>query len=417
MFKFLFNVIFSMLLLSSCASKGRLKNPVDFTPKIIVKDVAYQYKLDKSSSLNEWLGDTKNPENISLDDFKSFNSYKILDDNIASDPLIIDGWECNMYVLDQSSSIYKIACNLKPQTLWKYKLLQDDSKYYSGAISYNNNKLYITNGSRYVFIINAINGEYILEKKLPDILITKPLVDKNIIYLQDVSNNIYALNEITGDFVWQNKDNISEMLLNQYNRQLWSYEDNIISLSSNGMLQALNKQNGSRLWRIELFDNRDNYEHVLVRDFSSKGCLFENHLYLSNSDGYLYKIDVKNGKIIYKVKIDNVQTISKSGNLIIVTDSANQAIAFEPETGKFIWSVDLFGPKVKDIASIQTPQVFNDLLYIFTDKGSIIKIDPDTGKIDSNVAIPKNSSAHASVSGKLYIFSKKSVNISNSLNK
>jgi len=412
MFKFLFNIFLLFLALSSCTSKGKLKNPVDFTPRIIVGNVIYDYKLDEPISINKWLSNTGNPENITLDQFKQFDSFSILENNIACDPIIIDESECNMYVLDQSSFIYKIGCNTNPKALWKYKLLQDKTKYYGGAISLHNDKLYITNGSRYVFIINATNGEYILEKKLPDIVLAKPLVDKNIIYLQDVSNNIYALNETNGDFVWQNRSNIGEMLINQFDRQLWLYKDEIISLSSNGMLQSLNKLNGSRLWQIELFNNKDNDEHVVIRDFSNKGCLFENSLYVSNSDGYLYNIDVRNGSIIYKVKIANVQTISKNGNLIIVTNSANQVIALDPKNGKFIWSTDLFKSKIKDIAYIQTPQMFNDLLYVITDKQSLVKIDPTNGKINSDIKIPKGSSAYGSISGKLYIFSKKSVAIS-----
>jgi outer membrane protein assembly factor BamB len=416
MVKYFFNLTFLILLLSGCNSKGKMKNPVDFTPKINVGNNKYNnFHLSSPTKSNEWLNDIGNPDNIYLDEFTTFSSYKILKNDIACDPIIInEGTSTSsvLYVLDRFSNIYKISCNDKLKTLWTYSLIQDQVKYFSGSISYNMGKLYITNGSRYIFVIDALSGDYIFEKQLPDIIITKPLVENNIVYLQDISNNLYGVHAENGNIVWQNKYNVGETLINEYDRQIWLYKSSIIALSSNGSIRSVNKETGKTTWDLSLINDDNSYENILIKDFSNKGLLVENNIYISNSDGYLSKIDIDTGKVIYKVKAYNIQTITKNGNIIILTNSANQVIAMNPENGKFIWSIDLFDKKVTDIASIKAPQIFNDFLYILSDKDAITKIDPSNGKVDSYIKIGRNSSSYISFNGKLYIFNGKNIKVS-----
>jgi outer membrane protein assembly factor BamB len=402
-------LVFAILVLSGFSLKNPIKNPVDLTTKIVIDEpVTYNYQIKKPVQM--LLGGNI-PDNILLNDFLKLASYKLLDDNIACEPIVINDNVCSLYALDESSYLYKISCDKKPKILWKYNLLQKQ-KSSAGGMKYSNGKLYITNGSRYLFIVDASNGEYILEKEFPDIIVTPPLVKDQIVYLQDINNNLHAFDTSSGKIIWKNTNNIGAGLVNSYNRQIWSYEEQIISLSNNGMLKSLNMNDGSTKWSRELFNIEEGYDMFLIKDFTNKGLVISNHIYVSNSNGHLYKIDLKTGGTVYDIKIPNIQTITKAGNLIILINAANQVIAMNPDNGKFIWTVDLFEKDINTIAAIQDPQILNNNLYVITNKYPMVKINPANGKIISRSNIGGDSKYHAIIENKLYIFFDRKVKIS-----
>jgi outer membrane protein assembly factor BamB len=413
MVKFLSRILFLALIVSGCSSKNKIKNTVDFTPKIVITPQDYSYRTTVPVQVGHWLNSPEGPENVYLSDISKFVPYKILKSDVSSDP--IAQYSNAVYVIDKLSNLYKISYDKKPKIVWSYNLLQDDREYSGGGIlyhSFNDGKLYITNGSRYLFILKEEDGSYVLQKQFPDIINTKPVVDSNIVYIQDVSNIVYAFNVDTATILWKNRDNIREILINQYERQLWLNNKDIISLSSNGVLSCLDKSKGVKKWNIDFFENNDSSGLISLKDFSNKGYFVDQYIYVSSSNGYFYKVAAKDGKIIYKVKLANVQNIRKLGNLIIVTNCANQVIAICPETGKFIWASDLFDEKEKDIVLTRLPQVFNNLIHIFTNKGQIIKVNPINGKIEGRIKAPKGALYYVVNSDKLFIFSQKSLFIS-----
>jgi outer membrane protein assembly factor BamB len=413
MAKFLSRILFLALIVSGCSSKNKIKNPVDFTPKIVVMPQDYSYRITVPVQVKTWLNSPTGHQNVYLTNISKFVSYKILKSDISFEPIV--NYSDYIYVIDKLSNIYKIAYDKKPKIIWTYNLLQDNKEYSGGGIlyhSFDDKNIYITNGSRYLFVLKEIDGSYVVQKKFPDIIKTRPVVDSGNVYVQDVSNTVYAFNLDKTTIIWKNKDNIRETLINQYERQLWLNNKDIISLSSNGVLSALDKNTGLAKWRIDFFENNDIQSLIGMKDFSNKGYFVDEHIYVSSSNGYFYKVEAKDGKIIYKVKLPNVQNISKLGNLIIVTNCANQVIAICPETGKFIWASDLFDKKEKDIVITKLPQIFNNLIYIFTNKGQIVKINPINGKIEGIIKAPKGSLNYVVNSDRLFIFSKKSLFIS-----
>ena len=404
-----FYIVSFILFLSGCSGKkNKMKDPVDFTPRIEVSSNGDSV----ISKLNHLLGNS-----IDLPSFTKAGSHKLLKDNIMSTSIKVGEY---VYAIDKSSNLYKILLGKNPKVIWSYNLFQqEDSKSFGGAIIYDNAKLYITNGSRYLFIIDALTGEYILEKQFPNIISTKPLINGEIVYIQDLNNNIYALDTNSGSIIWKNRDNFGEILINEYDREMWLYDNNIISLSSNGALASINKINGQKVWLKELYgtiSDTSNSDNVMIKDFSNKGFLNENFIYTTNTDGYLYKIDIRNGSVIYKVKMSNVQTIRQIENLVIFTNSANQAFGMLSDNGEIAWSIDLFDKKMVNIASFQD-DIVDGWLYIITDKESMIIIDKKTGKIKSKIKIAKDAKFNIFDNQSLYIFSGKSINIYSMENK
>jgi len=68
-----------------------------------------------------------------------------------------------------------------------------DRNFNAGGILYSDEKLFVTNGSRNLVILDAQTGDEIIRKEFPDILRTKPVMaDDRILLVQTISNQLIA---------------------------------------------------------------------------------------------------------------------------------------------------------------------------------------------------------------------------------
>ena len=136
------------------------------------------------------------------------------------------------------------------------------------------------------------------------------VISNESLYFSNNKNEFYSLDTNTGNLNWKNNinSNIAPIVIN----------DIIFTISNEGFLNVLNSSNGKILKKTNLFDV---FSEKKRKKISPEGFLVSTEkIYLTTNTGYILIIDIKSGKTIKYLKIDNGK-ISKpfvSNNLLYI---------------------------------------------------------------------------------------------------
>ena len=396
------------ILLSSCNNMGttRIKNLIDLTPHIEVEE---NNKLDFSNV-------SKKP--LSIQD--ASGSYKITKHEIIAQPAIA---KQVMYNLDSAG--YITAFSLKEKrVLWitDIKYSTRNRAFSDGGVLFSDDKLYITNGSRYLTVLDSKTGHEIIRREFPDIIRTKPLMatDKMLI-VQTVSNQTIAYDIESSKFLWFH-EGLPETISSKNRANLVLHNQHVLVSYSSGDLLYINITNGEAKWNYQINTNEIAIPNLEPSMLVATPVIRDNYAYLATSNNRVIKLDLDNGMPAWVKKIDDVQSMSLIGENIFITTNARQIAALSEHSGKVEWIGNLISSKDRSVkkpqpASFQAPFVSgtetettinviasNGEFYQFSlDESCRLQVEPKITKIKSNAKYHWISCC----TGKLHIVTKK----------
>ena len=141
------------------------------------------------------------------------------------------------------------------------------------------------------------------------------IADKKTLFFSNNKNQFFAIDINTGSFNWETtvNSNIRPSLIDNY----------LFQVSIEGYLVIIDKITGNIIRVTDVFDNFKPKKRDLIKPTGFVVGL--NKIYLSTNNGRLLVIDIKSGKTISTLKIDN-EKISRpfilNKNLFLIKDDA-----------------------------------------------------------------------------------------------
>ena len=191
-------------------------------------------------------------------------------------------------------------------------------------------------------------------------LLPAPVTGKKNVYTLDGKFVARAHLRSTGENLWQTKlsetPDIGIGFVKDNNR--------LIALSQNGQVVALDF-NGKILWQKDL-----------NAPFRNNPTLHENDIYLLSANNDIWSLDADNGKENWHYKTEAPMTFLQQmggpaieDDRLIVPFSSGTVIAFDKDTGTYLWEQDITGVKafnhISNIAQMTaSPVIDDDMLYL-----------------------------------------------------
>jgi len=208
-----------------------------------------------------------------------------------------------LYVVNQNSRLYAFD-PLDGQKIWSFESLSGLIKpAKSSSISIYDNKLLFSNDvgdvtaidlekqviswSRNILSQNNISTNLVFK-------ISNILIDKKDVYVSSNSGDLLNLNIQTGEIKWSYKlSSVQNHIIN---------EKYLFVLTENGFVIAFNKNNGTIAWSLNL--------NKVIKDLKNPVeyyglILASNNLYLTSSNGNIFKISAIDGKYVTHKKINS----------------------------------------------------------------------------------------------------------------
>ena len=186
------------------------------------------------------------------------------------------------------------------------------------------NIIYFNNSIGDISAVNIDNGELLWQLPTQSNLVYESafsletsdiIADKNYLFFSNNKNQFFAIDIKTGSFKWENKvnSNLRPTLIGNY----------LFSVSVEGYLFIVDKITGNIIKVTDVFENFNKKKRSQIKPTGFIVGL--KNIYLSTNIGRLLVIDIKSGKTIKTLKIDN-ETISRpfvsNENLFLVKDKA-----------------------------------------------------------------------------------------------
>jgi outer membrane protein assembly factor BamB len=401
------------LLISGCNKLGssKITQLIDFTPALEVDREASNIKvvLDQATSTNSWHNHinsvNQEPRNIKL----NINVEKLVSDKLRGGktniPPIIA--EDKIFVLDNKAFVSAYdSSSLKK--LWSVNISPFGNKkeFPGGGLVYNNGKIAVTGGSRDVVVLNAQDGTELFRKTLGDIIKTQPILEGDNLIVLTVSNILYAINIKSGSTLWQHEA-LPEVLASGKYVSPILYKDKVIVTYSSGSVFLINARSGEQEWGLNLAAESNEILGFAPLNVEVQPIIEGNNLYVASNSGYLFKIVISTGEILWKKSIQDIKSVTLCGNMLYLVTNAKQFAAVNKDSGIIKWVLSLRTEKdVKNAKPVSFSNIIliNNIIHFTTSDGQLFKIDPTQGQLIDKTLIASGVISQAVAGNRYYIF-------------
>ena len=401
--------------LSACNSGGRVKDIVDFTPLIRpdVKAINKQVDMPKAELVSSWSDGVNfvntQPQNIKLPItcHKHYSKKLVKSAGLIASPVIATG---RIFTLDSRSVVHAYDIETLMH-LWSYDISseQDSKVYNTGGITYSGGDLFITNGTRDVVVLDADEGYEKFRTIMPDLVRTQVAADKNLVAAMTVSDEVHALNILTGDIAWSDVSGGKETYLTWKRKVAPMIINRTVYVPLNsGRVASFDAVNGQLKWLFKESNIRHDKYGSIPTDISAQPLISDDAMFFANGNDKLLAISLESGERLWQRDIADIISMNQIGGYIIITTNAKQVALVEKASGDIKWVLDLQSRSSKGLdkrpTSFTAPLVINGEIYVASTNGYLYKIDVNNGEIINEFAISKNVVAMIPSLEYLYLF-------------
>ncbi len=312
-------------------------------------------------------------------------------DKLTGTPVIADG---RIYVMDSTMHLaaYSVA---KGKRLWRIDTTPEDedrpSGIFGGGVAYNEGRLFVTNGMGYVHAVDAETGKIIWRYFLGRPIRSAPTVSDGRVFVTTYDNQLHALTADLGQGLWFH-EGIAEIAGVLGGASPAVSGGLVIVPYSSGELYALRVENGRVAWSDALSRTGRLTALSSLNDIDGNPVVDRNRVFAISHGGRMAAIDLRTGERIWERNIASVQTPWLAGDFLFVVTLDSQVVCIHSDDGRIRWVQRL--PQFEDEEDKEDPILWSgpvlagDRLILTSSDGRAISVSPYTGEILGEQDIP-----------------------------
>ncbi len=268
---------------------------------------------------------------------------------------------------------------------------EDEPQIIGGGLAYNQGRLYATSGRGAVAAIDAATGKEIWKKSIRIPFRSAPKIAGNTLFAITIDNQVYAINTANGDILWSQRGiNESAGILNSISPTVVSGIA-IVPFSS-GELYGLAVQDGRELWNTSLAVAARTQAMSIFSGIGGDPVVDNDVVFAVSAGGMLSVISLWNGQRIWDKPIASINTPWVAGDYLYLLTADNTLVCFIKYSGRVRWATQL--PSFEDMEAKKHPITWSGpvlvsgRLAIVGSRGEMMLVSAADGSIVSTVEIP-----------------------------
>ena len=242
-----------------------------------------------------------------------------------------------------------------------------------GPIVLKEGRVYFGGRDGVFYVLSLDSGKAVWTYPTDSTFISSPWVSKSRVYFQTSLGDVYSLNKKTGRKVWERPHKLDGGLSIKGLARPYFYKGTLLVGFGNGWIKAFRALNGTLIWERKLKKRKDDLPFL---DVDSTPVVFRSRIYVSNFDGYLYCLDLKTGRVVWKKPYGSSFAVSvdKKESRLYHSTSQGQVVALKASTGSLLWSYSTQG--------LATAPVLTDrYVWVGEFQGSLKALERKTGAL------------------------------------
>ena len=308
-------------------------------------------------------------------------------ERMAAPPVV---GENKLFVMD----VHGVAHAFKSDTggaLWTTPITEgkiNQSARFGGGVSYDDGKVYATDGVGDVVAMNASDGAILWRAKPGGPLRGSPTVSNGAVYVLTQDNQIFSLNQGDGKVQWVQSGTLETQGVFGVAAPAVS-QGTVVSGFSSGELSAYRYENGRILWQDALSRTSITTSVSSLSDIDAAPVIDGGRVYAVGQGGRMVALELSTGQRLWEQNFAGISTPWIAGEwLFVVTDDA-RLVCLSRSNGKARWIAQLQRfdneKKKKGPVTWYGPILAGGRLILTNSRGEINFVSPTDGTVSSTI--------------------------------
>ncbi len=306
---------------------------------------------------------------------------------LGAAPVVADG---KLFAVDVDAVVHAFRADTGAR-LWETPLAtgkKNRAARFGGGVSFDDGKVYATDGLGEVVAMNAADGKVTWRAKPGAPLRGAPTVANGQVYVLSQDNQLYALGEADGKVQWAESGSLETQGVFGVAAPA-AASGTVIAGFSSGELSAYRYENGRTLWQDALSRTSISTSVSSLADVDADPVIADGRVYAVGQGGRMVALEISTGQRLWEQNLAGTSTPWLAGEwLFVVTDDA-RLICLSRANGKVRWITQMRGyknPKKKSGAYVWFgPVLAGGKLWLTNTRGEIVGVSPADGKIVSTI--------------------------------
>jgi outer membrane protein assembly factor BamB len=252
-----------------------------------------------------------------------------------------------------------------------------------GGLAVAGQRLVATTGYGEIVSLDATNGAVEWRTRVAAPLHVPPSVTGDRVFAVTSDSELVALDAASGRVLWSDQA-IAEPARILSSPMIAVSGDTLVAPFASGEVIAFLAANGRRLWSDALTRVGRLTSLSAINDIAGKPVLADGVAYAVSHSGVLAAIDVRTGDRIWQRTAASIQTPLVAGNQLYLVTVDSELVAFDRATGGIHWVRQL--PRFRDEADREGriawtgPIMAGGRLVLASSEGRVLTVDPTTGE-------------------------------------
>jgi len=263
---------------------------------------------------------------------------------------------------------------------------------FGGGVSYDNGKLYATNGVGDVAALDPATGSQLWKVRLGGPLRGAPSIGNDTVYVMSQDNQLFALKAANGETIWSASSTLENAAVFGAGAPAVG-QGTVVAGFSSGELTAYRYENGRPVWQDTLARTSISTSVATLVDIDASPVIDQGRVYAIGQGGRMVAMDLLTGQRLWELNVAGIETPWVAGEwLFVVTDDA-KLLCIARNSGKIRWLTQL--PRYKNEKKRKRPIGWSGpilaggrLILVATD-GSLLNVAVADGRIGNGIRLGK----------------------------
>jgi outer membrane protein assembly factor BamB len=308
-------------------------------------------------------------------------------EQLASSPVFAAG---RLFTMDTSAVVRAIDPE-NGATIWQTQVRAKDapsSALFGGGVSFDNGRIYATNGVGDAAALDASNGAIVWMSRPGGPLRGAPTIANDNVYVISQDNQLFALNPADGKTRWIGVG-ATEIAGVLGAAAPAAAQGTVVAGFSSGELNAYRYENGRVLWQDALSRTSISTVVTSLSDIDADPVIDSGRVYAIGQGGRMVALELVTGQRVWEINTAGISTPWVAGDWIFVVTDQAQLLCLNRNTGKVRWLTQLRHyekeKKKENPIGWVGPVVAGDRLILANTLGEIVNVVPADGSVQSTV--------------------------------
>lgn len=330
--------------------------------------------------------------------------------HILAPPIVVDG---RVFAMDAAGNVTAVDA-ASGKVVWRSPLVpegESEDVGFGGGLAYGDGRVFVASGFGFAVTLDAATGTELWRHEIGVPLRSAPTVDGGRVFVTSHDNQLYALAAADGTVLWTFQGIVEPARILGNSSPAVAGEA-VVAAFSSGELFALRVETGRQSWTDSLTRTGAMTALASLSDIAGRPVIDRGTVFAASHSGRMVAINLRTGERIWTRDIASVQTPWVAGDYIYLVTIDAEVVALSREDGRIKWTTALPGfeepEERKGAIEWSGPVLAGDRLVLVSSHGEAVSLSPYTGQLLGVMKLPAGSFVPPVVAGEtLYILTEK----------